>query len=425
MPSAPPPEATRGSVFFYAGWPLGYHNREAERKARAFARSGRDVVWTTSIGFRNPRAASAGKLVDRVRRKVARPGPRAVRQPDPEIRTAAVLVAPPRHLAPVRRANVAWIERQLRAAVADWTATVAWIRNVTPELVAALPRLSPAAVVFEAVDAYHLTPGVTGRWISIFERAERDLVDLADRVVVSNGSLAERYEHWGADVRHVPHGVELFPWRLREPQAGRPVTLGFLGVLDMRLDAGVVRHVAQARPDWRVRLIGPVEPGFDPGVLADLDNVRIEPPVPHERVGEHLAQFDLGFLAYADIPVYRHMSPLKNLELLAAGRPVVARPTVELERYGGVTYFARTPEEFLAQAERALAEDGPERARWRRAIAEASSWEPRLAELVGILDEVAPPARGVGDGAPGRAEVATAAQEPHAPREVHDGEDDR
>lgn len=429
MPPRPATAADRGSVFFYAGWPLGYHNQEAERKARAFAAAGRDVVWVTSIGFRNPRVSSAGKLVDRVRRKVSArgsaPAPAKAAAPGPAVRSAGIIVAPPRQVPAIRRANAAWLERQLRDVVPVWSQTVAWVRNVTPELVDALPRVKPAAVVFEAVDAYHLTPGVTGSWVSIFDDAERRLVAMADRLVVSNGSLADRYESWGAAVRHVPHGVDLFPWKQRQADAGRPITLGFLGVLDVRLDTEVIRHVATARPDWRVRLIGPVENGFDPASVADLANVAVEPPVPHAQIGARLAEFDLGFLAYADIPVYRHMSPLKNLELLAAGRPVVARPTVELDRYVDVTYFASTPAEFLAQAERALAEDSPERARERRAIAEASAWGPRLAELVGILDEVTPAAHGAAQGLPGRPEVQAPAQEADAPGQVHDGEDDR
>jgi glycosyltransferase involved in cell wall biosynthesis len=408
-------------VLFYAGWPLGYHNQEAERKARAFAAAGRDVVWVTSVGFRNPRPSSAAKAADRLV-GVLRHGPRRAPAADGDdsVRAAALLVAPPRQVPAVRALNTRWIARQLRHVVPDWGDTVAWIRNVTPELVDALPRLRPRAIVFEAVDAYHLTPGVTGRWVPLFEAAERELVQRADRVLVTNASLAPRYEAWGAEVLHVPHGVDLFPWRPRT--AGTAPTLGFLGVLDRRLDIDVIRHVAQQRPSWRIRLVGPVEPGFDPARLRDLSNVAVEPPVPHSEIGERLAEFDAGLLAYADLPVYRHMSPLKNLELLAAGRPVVARPTVELERFADHVYFASTPQEFLAQAERALAEDSDERARRRRAVAVQHAWEPRLAQLVSVLEDVAPSGERAGEGAPGRAEVDAAAQEPDGPGEVQHGE---
>src|SRR6476661_7443928 len=115
MAPASRPAARADSVFFYAGWPLGYHNQEAERKARAFAATGRDVVWVTSVGFRNPRLSSAGKLGDRVLRKLTSRGrPGAPSGGPTPIRTAGVLVAPPRQLPAVRAANTAWMARQLR-----------------------------------------------------------------------------------------------------------------------------------------------------------------------------------------------------------------------------------------------------------------------------------------------------------------------
>jgi len=208
-------------------------------------------------------------------------------------------------------------------------------------------------------------------------------------VVTTNRSLAPRFEAWGADVRFVPHGVELFDLGKTPPRGAvdDPV-LGFVGTLDRRLDVTVLRAIASARPAWRIRLIGPVEVGFDPAALSDLPNVTIEPPVPHERVGEILAGFDVGLMPYADSLVYRGMSPLKNLELMAAGKPAVARPNPELQPYADLVYFAHDGPSMVEQVERALAEDSLERVQRRRAVAEGSAWGPRLAELEAILDEV-------------------------------------
>ncbi len=375
-------------LLFYSVWPLGYVNQEAERKARHFAREGHDVVYVAGIGLRNPRLQSMGKLADRVTRKIREhwSGSAAPAIQQDGLRSAALLVAPPRQLGPVRRLNARWVERQLRAAVNDWPRAVAWVRNATPELVEALYRLRPAVIVYEAVDAHHEGPGMTGRWRERHERAEQALVEQADLVVVTAASLAPRFERWGADVHVVGLGVDLFPWRPRAAHAGSAV-LGFLGVLDFRLDVTVLRHLASERPAWRIRLVGPVERGFDPADVADLPNISVEPPVPHALIGEVLAEFDVGLLAYADSPVYRHMSPLKNLEMLAAGRPVVARPTPALEPFRNVVSYATTPEEFLEAAERALVNDSEEAAMARRQIAEGHSWPARLAELSRLLEE--------------------------------------
>ncbi len=376
------------SLLFYNDWPLGYHNREAERKARALARAAFDVVYVTGVGFRNPSLGSAGKLADRTARKLRSRSERVAADPD-GLATAALAVTPPRQVPLVRRANVRWVRRQLARALGSWDGAVAWIRHLSPEVVEALPHLDPALVVYECVDAYHLTSGATGRWARILERTERALVEQAGLVIVTSESLADRLRCFGADPRYLPHGVDLFPWRASPARAEEPV-LGFLGMLDWRLDPALLRFVAESRPRWQIRLVGPVERGFDPSGLEDLANLTVEGPVPHARIGEVLNSFDVGIMPYRDFPFYRHMSPLKNLELMAAGKPAVARPNPALECFGDLLYFAGSGKEFVDRIERALADDSPALARARRTVAEHGSWDRRLDEMVELLREHLP-----------------------------------
>lgn len=376
------------SLLFYSAWPLGYHNVEAERKAVALARAGFDVVYVAGVGVRNPRIVSLAKTVDLMGRRLRRADPGVER--GLRLRTAPLLVAPPRQVGMVRSLNRAWVEAQLRKAVPGWDASLVWARWPTPELVDVLARRRPAGVVYESVDAYHLLPEWTDRWLAIHERAERHLVSLADVVVVPGEVLAGRYRNWGAQVRVVPHGVELFDWSPPVGDRSCPV-LGFVGTLDFRLDVGVVREIARARPRWRVRLVGPVQRGFDPRSVADLANVTVEPPVPHARLGEVLAGVDVVVTPYTREHSGAFLTPVKALEALAAGRPVVSAPLESLTPYaeaGGVA-FATTAGEFVATVERVLADDSPEAARRRRHIAEANTWERRLAQVVAVAEEVA------------------------------------
>ncbi|MDQ3608082.1 MAG: glycosyltransferase [Actinomycetota bacterium] len=378
-------------LLFYGGFPLGYHNREAERKALAFADAGYDVVYMSGIGVRDPRLRTlpkAGRIVaQRVHHRQSAPS----RGPGPgrPLRQAGLTVVPPRRLRPLRRFNERWVERQLRGVLVAPDAAVAWIRGPTPELVEALSRSPPAVIVYECVDALDHTPGLAGTaWLKVFQRAERRLAGLADVVVATSPPLADRFRGLGAEVRLMAHGVDLFPWHPRQGRPAGPIVLGFVGSLDFRIDTPLLRTLATSRPDWQIRLCGVVGPGFDPKPLVDLPNVTIGPRVEHERLGEVLGGFDLGLLPYLDTPVYRHMNPLKNLELLAAGRAAVARPAPALDAFADVLYLARSPQEFIAQCDRALAEDSLARAHARRAIAERHTWDDRLAELVALLGDL-------------------------------------
>ena len=370
-------------LFFYSAWPLGYHNLEAERKAIRFAEEGYAVTYVAGIGTRNPRVSRLPKVVDRVSRKLTSAAGTA-RAPAAGLRTAALAVFPPRQVTPVRRLNERWVEHQLRGALGDWDRAVAWVRWPTQELVTALARLSPALVVYESVDANHLSPGITGRWRPIFERAERELVSLANLVVVPGEVLAERYRSWGTPVEVVEHGVELGAWReQRGPR--RALTLGFVGTLDYRLEVSTVRAIAQARPDWRIRLIGPVQEGFDGRALGGLSNVSVEGPVAAAEVPALNASFDIGLLAYRDHPHYTHMAPLKALELLAAGTPVVGRWSPALDQLGALARFAVTPAEYIGQIETSMAEESPDLARARRVAAEQHGWDRSLSAMCRLV----------------------------------------
>lgn len=372
-------------LFFYSFFPLGFFNVEAERKAYALRDAGWDVLHVTAPLIRNPRPAEARKVLEHLRLRLRERGGAA--QSASELRSTTLAFVPPRQLGAARMVNAAWTARQLSHALGTTEPPVAWVRWPTPEVVAALPRLRPRAIVYECVDAYWETPGVVGRWRDVYHDAERELVRRADVVVVPSEPLADRFEAFGASVELIPHGADVPPETPTRRSRNR-VTIGFVGTLDYRLMLPVLRRVAEAHPEWHVRLIGPITEGFDRSAFDGLPNVSVEPPIAHDRVPDTLAEFDLGIMPY-DHPTYPWSCAVKNLEYFAAGIPAVATPSPSLERFAHLLYLATTPDEFVRQLERALAEDSPELRRARRAAAEENTWERRLAEVVALVDRVA------------------------------------
>jgi glycosyltransferase involved in cell wall biosynthesis len=375
---------SRPPLLFYSEFPLRYHNVEAERKALALQQAGYDVLYVTGPLVRNPRPSDLGRLLRRLR-----PGPKldVGSEAADALRGRSLLLLPPRHVPGVRTLNAALVARQLRPHCRG-ERPVAWVRWPTPEVVDALPRLDPVAVVYECVDAYWETSGVTGGNRELYARSERRLLALADAVVAPSEPLVDRFRAWHDNVHLIPHGVDLpGSGDHRPPRNGRPVTLGFVGTLDYRLMVPVLRRLAEARPAWRLRLIGPVQEGFDPRAFADLDNVRVEPPVPVANVADVLSTFDVGLMPYEHAS-YPWSCAVKNLELFSVGTPAVATPSRSLLRFEDLLYFARTPDEFVEQVERALVEDSPELAERRREAAAANRWDDRLREVVDLVDSL-------------------------------------
>ncbi len=373
------------SLLFYSFFPLGYHNVESERKALAFQHAGYDVLHAVAPLIRNPRLGDGRRVLQLARQQLNQQDATAG---SGDLREKTLTILPPRQLSLVRQLNGFLVMRQLHRALRHPEGVVAWIRWPTPEIVAALPGLRPAALIYECVDAYWETPGIVGTWRNVYEQAEQRLVEMADLVVATSEKIASRFRPFASErVRLLPHGVDLFPPSQPPARHDGDAVLGFVGTLDYRLDLAVLRALAFAHPEWRIRLIGPLGEGFEPERLEDLPNISIEPPVPYPELGSTLGGFDVGLMPYFDHPVFAHMSPVKNLELMAAGKPAVSRPSVALEPFRDLVYFATTPEEFVSQTELALAEDGAGRVERRRKIAAEHTWERRHKEMLSLVDE--------------------------------------
>jgi uncharacterized SAM-binding protein YcdF (DUF218 family) len=83
--------------------------------------------------------------------------------------------------------------------------------------------------------------------------------------------------------------------------------------------------------------------------------------------------------------------PAKLNEYLALGKPVVATDLSEIREFNAVhpeaVYTAADGGGFVAQIERALAEDGPERQAARVRIASQNSWTERVAQMSLLIEE--------------------------------------
>ncbi len=242
---------------------------------------------------------------------------------------------------------------------------IAWYS--TPMALGAAPDgLVPALTVFDAMDELASFAGAPTE----LRRHERALMAAADLVFTGGPSLFRAREGSHRRVFCYPSGVErthFAPAAAGPPPAElagvpRPL-LGFYGVLDERLDPGLLAAIADARPDWTVAMIGPVAK-IAATDLPRRPNLRYLGPRSYADLPAFLAVFDVAILPFAQNDATRFISPTKTLEYLAGGKPVVSTPIQDVvDLYGEVVRFAATPAAFVDAVERALGETPLERAR--------------------------------------------------------------
>lgn len=157
---------------------------------------------------------------------------------------------------------------------------------------------------------------------------ERRAVAHADVVAVITPELARRWSGLGARPVVIRNGC--WPASGVAPDPSPDVTdlpkpvVGLIGQLSDRIDIGILEAIADA--GYSLLLVGPRNLHWEPqrfAKLISIPSVRYVGAVPSEAVPSYLAAIDVGITPYQDTPFNRASFPLKTLEYLAAGLPVV------------------------------------------------------------------------------------------------------
>ena len=241
--------------------------------------------------------------------------------------------------------------------------------------------------------------GAAAYWNASPERlagAEARLAAASDLVVAVNDAAARRWQERGRPAAYLPNGcdAEFFAGvdvAAPAPDVDLPGPIaGVVGQINSRTDLALLEAVADS--GMSLLLIGPKDPAFEPERferLAARPTVAYLGARPFEELRSYLKLIHVGLVPYGFTEFNRWSFPLKTLEYLAAGRPVVATSLPAMRWLDtDLISLADSPEAFAAATLRdaALANDPALVAR-RRAFASAHSWgvrAERFARLLGV-----------------------------------------
>lgn len=360
------------------------------------------VVFMSAIPWRSNRNRQQELALQlaRTRRVLFVEPPRLVRAPRLRVeRLSASLwrATPPtvlplgRFVPPANRLN----RRVAAGRLASWLAghpgdRLVWIDEDLAGPVIGL--LGETACVYDAAD---LDWTFTRRWNRPhLRRALHRAVGLADLVTTSSRALTATLTAAGGNVHELLNGCDARHFRPEGPRSSlveaiSPPRLGYIGALDERaFDAPLVAAVARARPQWSLVLAGRAGAGARLE-LDGLENVHLLGSVNYGDVPALVRAFDVCLIPYRLDGRAGYVHPKKFYEYLSAGKPVVSTPLPALDGVDAPYRRGRTADEFVAAVEAALAEGGsPERARRRRDIARANSWDARGVTLRVLLDRL-------------------------------------
>jgi UDP-galactopyranose mutase len=227
---------------------------------------------------------------------------------------------------------------------------------------------------------------------------EDELLKAADVVFTGGYSLYEAKRSTHANIHPFPSSVDRKHFaKAREntidpaDQLGiaRP-RFGFYGVVDERMDLDLLAHVADARPDWQLVIVGPVVK-ISPADLPRRPNIHYLGGKTYDELPRYLAGWDVALMPFAINESTRFISPTKTPEYLAGGRAVVSTPITDVIRhYGDLegVKIAYDPADFVDKCEQALAL--PSGGEWLNAVDGAlsqMSWDETFRQMDAQIDK--------------------------------------
>jgi len=283
------------------------------------------------------------------------------------------------------------MRKLMRRLALEYEDHIVWF--YTPMALPLLQELHPRLVVYDCMDELALFKNAPKQLM----QRENAVLKAADIVFTGGPSLyrAKRERH--PNVHCIPSSVDVMHFtqaldRTNSHPAHKDIPgprLGFYGVIDERFDTELIGQLADAHPQWQIVLVGPIVK-IDPAALPQRENIHYLGQQPYEALPYFLAGWDVCLLPFALNESTRFISPIKTLEYMAAGLPIVSTPVTDVaDLYRDVVYIADDVPQFVAACEAALLESAEHRAEnmeKMRGIVSRTSWDATADKMQALLE---------------------------------------
>lgn len=231
-----------------------------------------------------------------------------------------------------------------------------------------------------------------------FRQKDIRINESSDLVLCSSRTIMKSLETLvpsNSKLRYFPHGVkwDLFNSARKHPKTinemediPKPI-IGYFGSLSDANDKEAIRFCADKRPDWNFVFIGEVKGDY--AILKGCPNIHFLEKKRHEDIPHYGRYFDVGLLNWRPHDWIKNCYPLKSLEYLALGLPIVSTPIEEIrENFSDFVFFAHSPEDYLQGIEKCINEDSTEKQKARISRVKNETWDSRIRVLRKWIQEL-------------------------------------
>ncbi len=154
------------------------------------------------------------------------------------------------------------------------------------------------------------------------------------------------------EVYYVPNSVNLEDAKDIRPKTRKEFIIGFVGTIGHWVRTDQILDIARAFKDAKIWIVGSGE-----GLATlqkhkkqeNLKNLELFGFVSHQKMYEHMSQFNIAIIPFYINEITNAVSPIKLFEYWLAKKPVVCTKTTELAQFKGEVLYANKSEEFIKQ----------------------------------------------------------------------------
>ena len=257
----------------------------------------------------------------------------------------------------------------------------------TPIAAPIISKIDTSLVVFDALDNWLTHDGLKSYYQASSEgyqilKREADLAFCGSQQMRDYMSSGRPKVYW------IPNGVDIdlfMPVELTESELPDDIRrvpkprVGYVGVIDSRLDVELLTHVVKYLEDLSFVFVGWIgKATVDITSLTELPNVYLLGQKPYELMPAYINTFDVCIMPHKVNAYTNGMSPLKLFEYLACGKPVVTTPVAGTEQFSNVIYIVDNEADFAQSIRISLKEDNSVRRLTRRESVCEHSWSNRV-----------------------------------------------
>jgi glycosyltransferase involved in cell wall biosynthesis len=256
-----------------------------------------------------------------------------------------------------------------------------------------LGHMDESAVVYDCMDELSQFKGAPPELV----RRERELLNAADVVFAGGPKMAKSKSRFnsnchsygcGVDIKHfgkARHNATKTPAEMA--QFSGPV-LGYVGVVDERVDYELLAKLADHRPDWDIAIVGPTCK-VTADELPQRANLHFLGGRDYAQLPSYAKTFDICMMPFAKNEATEYINPTKALEYMATGTPIVSTDIEDVVlQFSDVVSIATAHDEFIAACDATLQQPNTRQVEAGLKMAKNNSWESIVSQLEKHVEDV-------------------------------------